>query len=78
MAPATQNSLMPQSSLLPPLKRLFGFTRAHRGRIFLATDCSILNKIFDPAPPLLIGMVVDVVVRVGNGEGQCRVGGEDA
>jgi ATP-binding cassette subfamily B protein len=34
----------------------------HRGTIRLATFCSILNKIWDLAPPLLIGLAVDVVV----------------
>ena len=28
-----------------------------------ATACSILNKLFDLAPPALIGLAVDVVVR---------------
>ena len=31
--------------------------------MWLATLFSILNKIFDLAPPLLIGAAVDVVVR---------------
>jgi len=36
--------------------------RPHRGTIRLASFCSILNKIWDLAPPLLIGLAVDVVV----------------
>ncbi|BCL39429.1 ABC transporter [Nostoc sp. MS1] len=31
--------------------------------MWLATGCSILNKIFDLAPPALIGIAVDVVVK---------------
>lgn len=32
-------------------------------RMWVATLCSILNKIFDLAPPLLIGMAVNIVVE---------------
>ena len=39
------------------------FAHGHRGRIRFAITCSILNKIFDLAPPLLIGMAVDIVVE---------------
>ena len=45
-----------------PLRRLATYARAYRGRVALATLYSILNKIFDLAPPVLIGMAVDVVV----------------
>ena len=36
--------------------------KAHRYTMWLATLFSVLNKIFDLAPPLLIGAAVDVVV----------------
>ena len=45
-----------------PFKRLLRYMAPHRGTIRLATFCSILNKIWDLAPPLLIGLAVDVVV----------------
>nr|WP_199339398.1 ABC transporter ATP-binding protein [Nostoc sp. FACHB-892] len=35
----------------------------YRKQIWLATTCSILNKFFDLAPPALIGVAVDVVVK---------------
>lgn len=35
---------------------------AHKGTLRLASACSITNKIWDLAPPLLIGLAVDVVV----------------
>jgi ATP-binding cassette subfamily B protein len=54
---------MPATPFLLPMRRLYGFARAHRRRVWLATLFSILNKIFDLAPPLLIGMAVDVVVE---------------
>ena len=46
-----------------PLKRLIDYGKNYRQQIWLATVCSILNKIFDLAPPLLIGIAVDVVVK---------------
>ncbi|ACY18123.1 ABC transporter ATP-binding protein [Haliangium ochraceum] len=47
----------------PPLKRLIRYARGHRRRILAASSCSVLNKIFDLAPPVLIGAAVDVVVQ---------------
>ena len=46
-----------------PLRRLWRYAESHRRRIVLAACCSILNKFFDLAPPVLIGAAVDVVVR---------------
>nr|WP_043326421.1 ABC transporter ATP-binding protein [Cyanobium gracile] len=37
--------------------------RPHRRLAALAAACSILNKLFDLAPPVLIGLAVDVVVQ---------------
>jgi ATP-binding cassette subfamily B protein len=31
--------------------------------VWAAVSCSLLNKLFDLAPPVLIGLAVDVVVR---------------
>ena len=47
----------------PPLRRLWRYATGHRVRIVRATTWSILKKIFDIAPPILIGAAVDVVVR---------------
>ena len=49
-----------------PLLRLWRYAGPHRSRIRLAILCSILNKIFDLAPPVLIGAAVDIVVRREN------------
>ena len=46
-----------------PISRLLAHTKNHRFTMWLATLFSILNKIFDLAPPLLIGAAVDVVVK---------------
>ncbi|MCO4748305.1 MAG: ABC transporter ATP-binding protein [Proteobacteria bacterium] len=51
---------MPVSS---PARRLWHYATPHRRTIWLASACSILNKIFDLAPPALIGAAVDVVVQ---------------
>ena len=45
-----------------PFRRLLRYMAPHKGTIRLATFCSVLNKIWDLAPPLLIGLAVDVVV----------------
>ncbi|MFZ9849816.1 MAG: ABC transporter ATP-binding protein [Vulcanococcus sp.] len=50
----------------PPLKRLLRSLRPHRRLVWLAAACSVLNKLFDLAPPVLIGLAVDVVVRQDN------------
>lgn len=39
------------------------YGRNYRQQIRLAITCSILNKIFDLAPPVLIGAAVDIVVK---------------
>ncbi|MCB9177096.1 MAG: ABC transporter ATP-binding protein [Caldilineae bacterium] len=46
-----------------PLPRLLAYARPHRGRIWIASAFSVLNKLFDLAPPVLIGAAVDVVVQ---------------
>ena len=45
------------------LSRLLLHLRPHRRRVWLAASCSVINKIFDLAPPVLIGLAVDVVVQ---------------
>jgi ATP-binding cassette subfamily B protein len=42
------------------------YSQAHRTTVWAAIICSILNKIFDLAPPVLIGMAVDTVVERQN------------
>ncbi|MDJ0745806.1 MAG: ABC transporter ATP-binding protein [Xenococcaceae cyanobacterium MO_167.B27] len=46
-----------------PLMRLSRYGRKYRTLIWQAVICSVLNKIFDLAPPALIGAAVDVVVK---------------
>ena len=46
-----------------PIFRLWRYASQHRGRLILASIYSVLNKLFDLAPPVLIGMAVDIAVR---------------
>jgi len=45
------------------LMRLLRYARSHRNQIRLASLCSVLNKLFDVMPEILIGVAIDVVVR---------------
>ena len=47
----------------PAFRRLIQALQPHRRLVWLATACSVLNKLFDLAPPVLIGLAVDVVVK---------------
>ncbi len=49
-----------------PLSRLMAYGRRYRVSTWQAIACSVLNKIFDLAPPLLIGLSVDVIVSRDN------------
>ena len=56
--------MSPQTATSPTtLERLLHTLRPHRRRVWLAASCSVLNKLFDLAPPVLIGLAVDVVVQ---------------
>lgn len=46
-----------------PLARLLRYARPHRGQLWLGSLFAVLNKIFDLAPPALIGAAVDIVVK---------------
>lgn len=46
-----------------PLRRLLSHLKHHQFTVLLASLCSILNKFWDLAPPILIGMAIDVVVQ---------------
>ena len=46
-----------------PLRRLFDYARQYRSQVAIASLYSVLNKIFDVLPEVLIGVAVDVVVN---------------
>ena len=45
------------------MQRLLQYGKTYRNLIWQAVTCSVINKIFDLAPPVLIGAAVDVVVN---------------
>ena len=45
------------------LKRLWTYARPHRGKVILATVYTTLGKVMDVVPEVLIGVVIDVIVR---------------
>ena len=49
-----------------PIVQLYSYTKENRLSLLLATLFSILNKIFDLAPPFLIGAAVDIAVNGKN------------
>ena len=46
-----------------PFLRLLNYGNSYKTKIWQAVICSILNKFFDLAPPVLIGAAVDIVVK---------------
>ncbi len=46
-----------------PFIRLLNYASVYRRRVALATVYSVLGKVFDIMPPILIGMAVDIVVQ---------------
>ena len=57
---------MPRNKAKPsdhPLSRLLSYGDRYKTVIWQATACSILNNLFDLAPPAIIGAAVDVVVQ---------------
>ncbi|WP_428240299.1 ABC transporter ATP-binding protein [Gynuella sp.] len=56
---------VPQTSLRA-LFNLLRYARGYRRNIILAALCSVLNKLFDIAPEILIGIAIDVVVNQEN------------
>ncbi len=63
-APPPDSNAVPPSST-PPLRQLWRHARRHRGKVIFAAVFSVLNKVFDVAPEILIGAAVDVVVNSG-------------
>ena len=45
-----------------PFGRLLAYGQKYRSRAWLASLCSLLNTVFDLAPPALIGVAIDIVV----------------
>jgi len=56
-------SLSKASANKPPLRRLLRHLTPQRRLVLVASICSVLNRLFDLAPPVLVGVAIDVVVR---------------
>ena len=57
---------MQSNSSINSFKRLIRYARPWRGQVILASIYSTLNKLFDIAPEILLGVAVDLVVRKEN------------
>lgn len=57
---------MNTSSQIRRLKELYSYSNEFRPRILKAVTYSVLNKVFDLFPPILIGLAVDTVVEKNN------------
>ncbi|MDX1635753.1 MAG: ABC transporter ATP-binding protein [Marinobacter sp.] len=56
-------TLAKTTSSFAALGRLLRYARGYRRQIIAASACSIINKLFDIAPEILIGIAIDVVVN---------------
>ncbi len=56
----------PRSSFQSPFQRLLAYSHRYRSQAWLASSCSVLNTVFDLAPPALIGIAIDIVVDQQN------------
>lgn len=54
---------MSSTNSFQALGRLLRYARGYRRQIIAATTCSVINKLFDIAPEILIGVAIDVVVN---------------
>lgn len=59
----SQNLPAKSTGSFAALGRLLRYARGYRRQIMAATACSIINKLFDIAPEILIGIAIDVVVN---------------
>ena len=57
---------MKNASSLKSFLRFFKYAKKWRIKIYFATFYSIINKLFDIAPEILLGIAVDVVSSSGN------------
>jgi len=57
---------MDNSSSFKSFLRFFKYAKKWRIKIYLATFYSVINKIFDIAPEILLGIAVDVVTSSGD------------
>ncbi len=61
--PKTPTQESESLSSFSALLRLLRYAKGHNQKILLAVSCSIINKVFDVMPEILIGIAIDVVVN---------------
>ncbi|WP_026100486.1 ABC transporter ATP-binding protein [Fortiea contorta] len=66
IASKSDQVLRKRQHFVHPLSRLLNYGHQYRQQVWLAIASSILNKLFDLAPPALIGLAVDVTVKQQN------------
>lgn len=52
-----------------PIRRLFRYIRPHRPLLFRSVMWSFINKVLDLAPPVLVGLAIDIVAGQSLAEG---------
>ena len=57
---------MSSSSSYQSFNRFLKYAKPWKGKILLSSTYSIINKLFDIAPEILIGIAVDLVVQKNN------------
>lgn len=63
MTTTPPTTTFPADHEVSPLRRLLRYARPRRGTVAWAATCSVVNKVLDLAPPVIIGVAVDVVVN---------------
>jgi len=61
-----QRELRETAARPDPLPRFLAYAAPYRRQIIVASACSVLKKIFDIAPPLLIGLGISIAGAGGN------------
>jgi ATP-binding cassette subfamily B protein len=59
----SESSSPTNQSSFSALLSLLRYAKGHRGQVWLASLYSVLNKLFDVLPEILIGVAIDVIVR---------------
>lgn len=57
------------STVKAPIRRLFQFIQPFRGILYRSVFWSFINKVFDLAPPVIVGLAIDIVARQSLDEG---------
>ncbi|HTQ78923.1 MAG TPA: ABC transporter, partial [Thermoanaerobaculia bacterium] len=64
-SPAPQIPRLPEAA--EPMRRLFRYLRPYRRTVRSAVGASVINKVLDMMPPLLVGWVIDSLRGVAPG-----------